>query len=568
MDVREVVVEPVSTLDEGRYRRLMQAHHYLGALSKIGETLWYAARWRGEWVALIGFSAPALKCRARDAWIGWDFRVRHGRLHLLANNSRFLILPGWHRPNLASRVLSLCERRLVSDWPQRFRPCAAAAGDLRRPVPLPGHDLPRVELALPGANARFPARARRLQRHRHGPETRLRPSPEHALPEFFADIDDPRRRQGRRHSLPTVLGIAAGATLCGMRGYKAMAEWAQDLSPRARERFRCRRLAVPSQSRHPRRTGARRSRPARPRPAALEPRPRRRRRGARHRRQDPAQRRPRGPGRALPNPYPQRRRPRIANHAHPKKVGRLPLGAGEESKRTNEIGTVLPMLDALESGLAGKTFTADALLTQTKLAECLVQRGAHYLFAVKGNRPNLLADIQLHFQNRGEPDFREHVQLRHGRVECRTIWATAALNDYLNFPHVGQAFLVERAVTVKSTGKRSVEHAYGITSHAPDTADAERLLALNRGHWTAEAVHHILDTAWDEDRCRIRTGYGPENTSRLRRFAIGLIRAKSKCVAPTVRKLNRNPRLVFDYLKMTANTLNHSKPATSSARTN
>ena len=45
-----------------------------------------------------------------------------------------------------------------------------------------------------------------------------------------------------------MLGIAAGATLCGMRGYKAMAEWAQDLSPRARERFRCRRLAVPSQS--------------------------------------------------------------------------------------------------------------------------------------------------------------------------------------------------------------------------------------------------------------------------------------------------------------------------------
>ena len=226
------------------------------------------------------------------------------------------------------------------------------------------------------------------------------------------------------------------------------------------------------------------------------------------------------------------------------------------------------MLDALESGLAGKTFTADALLTQTKLAERLLQRSAHYLFAVKANRPELLADLQLHFQDRGEPDFREKVQLRHGRLECRAIWATAALNDYLNFPHVGQAFLVERTVTVKSTGKRTVELAYGITSHAPDTADAQRLLALNRGHWSAEAVHHILDTAWDEDRCRIRTGYGPENTTRLRRFTIGIIRAHSKCVAPTVRKLNRNPRLLFDYLKMTANTLNHSKPATSSVRTN
>ena len=120
MDLREVVVEPVAADDESRYQRLMQAHHYLGALPKIGETQWYVARWRREWVALIGFSAPALKCRARDAWIGWDFRVQYDRLHLVTDNSRFLILPGWHRPNLASRLLSLCERRLVPDWPIRF----------------------------------------------------------------------------------------------------------------------------------------------------------------------------------------------------------------------------------------------------------------------------------------------------------------------------------------------------------------------------------------------------------------------------------------------------------------
>ena len=73
-----------------------------------------------------------------------------------------------------------------------------------------------------------------------------------SLPECFADIDDPRRRQGRRHPLPTVLAIATAATLCGARTYQAMAEWAQDLSQRARERFRCRHrhrhYEVPSQS--------------------------------------------------------------------------------------------------------------------------------------------------------------------------------------------------------------------------------------------------------------------------------------------------------------------------------
>ena len=63
-------MEPVTAAAEGRYRELMAAHHYLGAPPKIGETLWYAARWRDRWVALIGFSAPALKCGARDRWIG------------------------------------------------------------------------------------------------------------------------------------------------------------------------------------------------------------------------------------------------------------------------------------------------------------------------------------------------------------------------------------------------------------------------------------------------------------------------------------------------------------------
>lgn len=73
-----------------------------------------------------------------------------------------------------------------------------------------------------------------------------------SLPDFFVDIPDPRRAQGRRHSLASVLAIACAATLCGMRGYKAMADWAQSLSPKARQRFRCRRVGgrylVPSES--------------------------------------------------------------------------------------------------------------------------------------------------------------------------------------------------------------------------------------------------------------------------------------------------------------------------------
>ena len=71
------------------------------------------------------------------------------------------------------------------------------------------------------------------------------------LPQCFRTLADPRRAHGRRHRLPVVRGIAAGATLCGMRGYKAISDWANGLGPQARMRFGCRReqghFIVPSE---------------------------------------------------------------------------------------------------------------------------------------------------------------------------------------------------------------------------------------------------------------------------------------------------------------------------------
>jgi hypothetical protein len=103
----------------------MARHHDLGALAKIGETVWYVALWREQWLAQLSLSAAALKFGVHvrlgdDRWIGWDFRSQYGRLNLIANNSRFLILPGSHRPNIGSRVLSLTERRVAADWRTRF----------------------------------------------------------------------------------------------------------------------------------------------------------------------------------------------------------------------------------------------------------------------------------------------------------------------------------------------------------------------------------------------------------------------------------------------------------------
>ena len=216
----------------------------------------------------------------------------------------------------------------------------------------------------------------------------------------------------------------------------------------------------------------------------------------------------------------------------------------------------IPLLNGLE--ITGKTITVDALLTQRTFARYLVDdRHAHYVFTVKDNQPNLLADIRLLFAERGAPDFSELPTLAHGRIETRSIWTSTALNAYLDFPGVGQVFCIERQRVQKRTGKTSTEIIYGLTSHHPETADAPQLLTLNRGHWTIEnSSHWILDWNWDEDRSTIRTGHGPENTTRLRRFAIGVIKSRTADgVASAIRKLQRNVRLVFDYLRMTGSSL-------------
>ncbi len=80
MNLSQVIVRPVQRTKENRFQELMEAHHYLGALPKIGNTIWYIATWNGKWIALISFSAAALKCGDRDRWIDWGYRHQYDRL--------------------------------------------------------------------------------------------------------------------------------------------------------------------------------------------------------------------------------------------------------------------------------------------------------------------------------------------------------------------------------------------------------------------------------------------------------------------------------------------------------
>jgi hypothetical protein len=271
LNLQEILVRPVRPFEEPHYRKQMQKHHYLGFLPKIGETLWYIASWQQQWVALLSFSAPAWKCAARDSWIGWDLRHQYDRLHLVTNNSRFLILPQYHVANLASRILSLSHKRLPVDWqqsfghplllletfvdPQRFHGTVYKASSWLYVGDTKGFRRTRQGYSN---TAESPKMVFLKPLHSHaqsllsqpilhpfyrkgGPKIMLKADQMRSLPYFFKDIPDPRRAQGRRHCLSTVLAIATGATLCGMRGYQAISDWAQSLGQKARERFNCRR---------------------------------------------------------------------------------------------------------------------------------------------------------------------------------------------------------------------------------------------------------------------------------------------------------------------------------------
>ena len=270
MNLADLVVEPVPWEMEPRFNELMDRHHYLGAGPKIGETIWYAGHFGdGDWAALAAFSAASLKCTARDEWIGWGMRIQYGRLHLIANNAGMLLLG--RRPNLGSRFLSLCERRIVADWrskyhhdillletfvdPSRFTgavyraanwlEAGASRGYRRRGDGYAGGSSPKLVLLRPlDPRARSKLTAPRLApEHIHGvPKMKLSAAELASIYDFFTKIDDPRSPLGRRYRLATLLALCAAATLCGAHGWKAIYEWIQDLSPKVLAHFKCRRV--------------------------------------------------------------------------------------------------------------------------------------------------------------------------------------------------------------------------------------------------------------------------------------------------------------------------------------
>jgi predicted transposase YbfD/YdcC len=138
-------------------------------------------------------------------------------------------------------------------------------------------------------------------------------------------------------------------------------------------------------------------------------------------------------------------------------------------------------------------------------------------------------------------------------VETREIWTSTQLNDFVDFPHVGQVARVERTTQQVTSGKVRSEVIYLITSLSPEEAGPERLLALNRGHWEIEnRLHWVRDVTFGEDHSQIRKGAGPRMMATLRNLAISLVRLyhKASGIAEALRDLAARPHLALAMVRL------------------
>jgi hypothetical protein len=121
--LQPVRVQPVAagSAEAGLFQGLLQRHHYLGYRNGVGENLKYLAQDRdGRPLACLLFGSAAWSALARDRWIGWSDAQRRRHLHLVTNNTRFLI-PAWVRvPHLASHLLGRIAARLSADWQRKY----------------------------------------------------------------------------------------------------------------------------------------------------------------------------------------------------------------------------------------------------------------------------------------------------------------------------------------------------------------------------------------------------------------------------------------------------------------
>ena len=208
----------------------------------------------------------------------------------------------------------------------------------------------------------------------------------------------------------------------------------------------------------------------------------------------------------------------------------------EGQEKEGELTVAPEVLSELP--LKDKVITGDALYAQRHLCKQIKESGGDYVFIVKRNQPELYENIAFLFD---DPPYGEHFSYaeqrsRHGnRWEVRRLWASTALEGYLDWPGVRQVCKIERKAEQNKNRQEQVR--YAITSLGP-AVKADKLLDYIREHWAIEnQLHWERDVIFGEDGSQVRKGSAPEVMAALRNVVIGLMKqAGIKNIAAALRE--------------------------------
>jgi predicted transposase YbfD/YdcC len=232
----------------------------------------------------------------------------------------------------------------------------------------------------------------------------------------------------------------------------------------------------------------------------------------------------------------------------------------EEKKQKSELAVASRLIQHID--WQGKVLTGDALYCQRGLCAALRQAGGDYLFLVKGNQPQLLEDVRVLFaplapaKRAGEGVLRlpeQHAQTTekaHGRLDIRSIRVSSELKGYSDWPGLEQVFEIRRCWQSKGVWKEALR--YGVTSLPAMIAIPERLLKLKRGHWTIEnGLHYVKDMTMGEDKSTLHRDNGPKIMAALRNTVVSLLRhAGFSTIAARMRYNSTHPEAALMVLSL------------------
>jgi predicted transposase YbfD/YdcC len=362
----------------------------------------------------------------------------------------------------------------------------------------------------------------------------VKPEPITTLWYFLHSIPDPRRAQGRRHSLPVILVLALLALCSGHTSYQAMEEWAKNYQELLRKE-------LPFLANHTPDAATFHRVFTKLNVGIFEE----------------------ILGNWLQRIIPQEKGEGIALDGKTISGTGIHIVAAFTHKLQSvlfEIGTdtkgkeIVIGPEVLKNiSLKEHIVTGDAMFTQRKICEQIVGGAGGYVFTVKGNQPHVEETIKLYFSDlpwKAPVQTDSMVTYWKGRKEKRIMRMSGdpQVLSYLNWP--GLTHIWECTRQIRSRGETTTEVAVGIASFPPGYATAKQLNQYLRGHWGIEnGLHRTRDVTFNEDKATIRKGKAPQIMAALRNLVISILhRGTVRSFKTAFRRFSAHPEELFQFL--------------------